>query len=103
MKKCLCLILVAILLCSVVMLVACNDETEPTEYHTIKIICNANVTKTIKVKDGEVIGDFTKTTNLSDKFVARWSYYTDSTFTKEWDLFRDKVYTDMTLYGKPIQ
>lgn len=104
MKKSLCILLVLVLLCTPILLVACNEteDVPAVEKHKVIIICNLKVRVEIEVEHGGIIGDFTTYTGIDSVFVARWNYYTDNQHTREWDLFRDKVYTDMTLYGKSI-
>ena len=107
MKKSLCLILVAILLCSSLMLVACNEETDDVpekEMHTITIIIlnSGGGSVSFEVEHGRVIGDFSKYTNHSYYLVTRNNFYTDATCTNKWDLYHDLVLSDVTLFAKKI-
>ena len=106
MKKSLCLILVAILLCSVVMLVACNEEQSNVpqkEMHTIKIhIVGGSSSLSFEVEHGKVIGDFSQYTDHSNSIVIKYNLYTDITCTNKWDLYHDVVLSDVTLFAKRI-
>lgn len=105
MKKSLCILLVLVLLCTPILLVACNNDVDDdspvaVEMHTVTIRIKGIDLYEFEVEDGGIIGDFTTyTENSLSTFVANYYYYTDMNCTKEWDLFRDRVYTDMTLYG----
>lgn len=106
MKKSLCILLVLVLLCTPILLVACDNDVEDdipvaVEMHKVTIrVQNVNKVIEFEIEDGGIIGDFTTYTDSFYTLVALYNYYTDWSCTKEWDLFRDRVYTDMTLYGK---
>lgn len=107
MKKSLCILLVLVLLCTPILLVACDNDVDDdspvaVEMHKVTIkVKGINQVVEFEVEDGGIIGDFTTyTENTLFTLVSDYYYYTDWNCTKEWDLFRDRVYTDMTLYGE---
>ena len=99
MKRILILSIIAIMLFTLFATVACNEKKEavdPVKFTVTVIIENPieNIKKTYEVEEGGIIATF-----LNDKQKG-YSYYTSRTGTIEWNIYKDAVTSDMTLYAK---
>ena len=100
MKKVLLLSIVTIILSTLFFSVACNSKGEeaadPAKYTVTVIIENPidDIKKTYEVEDGGILAPL-----LNDKQKG-YSYYTSRTGTIEWNIYKDEVTCDMTLYAK---
>ena len=100
MKRILIILTIIITLFCLFTLGACakKEETpvDPVK-HTVTVIIEnpiENIKKTYEVEDGSVIAPL-----LNDKQKG-YSYYTSRTGTIEWNIYKDEVTCDMTLYVK---
>lgn len=104
MKKSLCILLVLVLLCTPILLVACNndvDDDSPAAVVMHKVTIKVETVRyEFEVAHGEVIGDFTERANANFVYVLGYDYFLDLNHSNAWDLYRDVVLCDITLYGK---
>ena len=98
MKRFLIIVIITITLFCCLALIACNKKEEASVESvkfTVTVIFE-NPVGTIKnnyeVKDGDVLAPF-----LNDKQKA-YSYYTSRNGTIEWNIYKDIITGDMTLY-----
>ena len=70
--------------------------TFETNGGSLVIVDGKKVTSSIKVKEGEVIKKFENSIRSNYEFKG---WFTDSEFTKKWDIEKDVVEQDITLYA----
>lgn len=104
MKKILCFLLVLMLLCTPILLVACDNDVEedsPVAVVMHKVTIKVETVRyEFEVAHGDVIGDFEERVDANFAYVLVYDYYLDLNYTNAWDLYRDPVLCNITLYGK---
>lgn len=100
MKKIFMLSIVFVLFLCLFVVAACNEKEEeaadPAKYTVTVIIENpiSDIKKTYEVAEGETLAS-----HLNGKQKG-YSYYTSRTGTIEWNIYKDEITCDMTLYAK---
>lgn len=99
MKKTASALLVVILVASCLGLVACSDEPAPETY-TVSFYIGTTCIDVISVKEGDVIGEYTVNFGNYKKDPGAFSWYTTKTGDIEWNIYKDTVQCNMSLFGR---
>ena len=106
-----CLLIAVFMLACVPYLTACNDEKHSVKFKvaaSISTYVDFNVVYksagSIEVKDGECIGsDAPDPTYAGGQTFEFAGWYTEKELINKWDIYKDEVRSDMTLYAKYIK
>lgn len=101
MKKLLSLILI-LSLCSVMVFafVGCdNNNSTPKPTYTVTFHYLNTVRKTLSVEEGDIIGDRLRQA-IGNSNMGKYAWYTSKVGNIEWNIYADRVYSDMDLWGR---
>lgn len=94
-SRLLCCLLIFLLLLSL-SLIGCENSNK--EIYTVTVEFNSNRTnETINVKAGGIVGDIYPGYNIGYTFKG---WFTDTSYTYQWNTAKDTVIGDITLYAK---
>lgn len=101
MKKTISLLLiVSCLVVSCCCLVACTDGASEPVTHTVSFYIGTTCVGVASVTEGEVIGEYKVEYGNYYNTAGHYSWYTTKTGTIEWNLYKDTVDCDMSLFGR---
>ncbi len=98
-KQLLAIIMIIIALASVVLLASCGDENNPEQqpkpvYSVALMGVHYGLISTIKVTEGDTIA------SQLNSSLKRYAWYTSKYGDIEWNIYKDVVTCDMTLFAR---
>ena len=110
-KLIVCSIVAIMILACVPLFSACKDKTYSVEFKVASSINSFGeltvfykTADTIEVEDGECIGNSAPNATYAGGHTYEFAgWYTEKELINKWDIYKDEVRSDMTLYAKYIK